>query len=164
MGPIEGANSTVDALFAAEHDRLVAGLAVAFDLAAAEDAVQEAFIAADRRWSRVGSLEDPAGWVRRTALNRLLNGRRNERRRAEILSAVRPSPPGDRPVEDLVDLQAALAAMPPRMRAAMCLHYVSGLRVDEVAEAMGVSPGTVKSTLSDGRRWLASHMEGVRDG
>jgi RNA polymerase sigma-70 factor (ECF subfamily) len=164
MGPINGAFVTVEALFAAEHDRLVAGLAVAFDVASAEDAVQEAFIAADRKWSRVRSLDDPAGWVRRTALNRLLNGRRNERRRAEILSAVRPVPPEDGRVEQLVDLKDGLAAMPPRMRAAMCLHYVSGLRVAEVADAMDVSPGTVKSTLHDGRRWLASHMEGVRHG
>lgn len=164
MGPIKGAFVTVEALFAAEHDRLVAGLAVAFDVASAEDAVQEAFIAADRKWSRVRSLHDPAGWVRRTALNRLLNGRRNERRRAEILGAVRPVPPEDGRVEQLVDLKDGLAAMPPRMRAAMCLHYVSGLRVAEVADAMDVSPGTVKSTLHDGRRWLASHMEGVRHG
>ena len=164
MGPIKGAYLTVDALFAAEHDRLVAGLAVAFDMASAEDAVQEAFIAADQRWSRIGSLEDPAGWVRRSALNRLLNGRRNQLRRAEILSAIRPAPPAERPVDELVDLKAGLATMPPRMRAAMCLHYISGLRVDEVADAMGVSSGTVKSTLHDGRRWLASHMEGVRHG
>lgn len=164
MGPIKGAFLTVEALFAAEHDRLVAGLAVAFDFASAQDAVQEAFIAADQRWSRVGSLDDPAGWVRRIALNRLLDDRRNERRRVEILSTVRLAPSDEGLVEELVELEVGLATMPPRMRAAMCRYYVSGLRVDEVANAMDVSAGTVKSTLHDGRRWLASHMEGVRHG
>jgi hypothetical protein len=49
-------------------------LGVAFGVEEGADVVQEAFIAAERRWGRVRGSEDPAGWVRRVALNRLLNG------------------------------------------------------------------------------------------
>lgn len=71
----------VGELFDAEYGRLVRSRCVAFDPADAADAVQEAFIRADRDWSRVGALTDPAGWIRRVAVNRLLNGERDRRRR-----------------------------------------------------------------------------------
>ncbi len=48
-------------LFEAEFERLVRALGVAFSPEAAADAVQEAFIRADRHWHRVGRLDDPAG-------------------------------------------------------------------------------------------------------
>ena len=115
--------------------------------------MQEAFIAADRRWWRVGRYDDPAGWIRRVAVNRLLNGRRNVRRRAAIVTAIRP-------VEDaaldesLLDLRRAIAALPTRMRAAVCLHYLADVSVADVADALGISSGTVKSTLHDARQHL----------
>jgi Sigma-70 region 2 len=69
----------------------VCSLSVAFDPESAADAVQEAFLAAARRWSRVSAYDEPATWIRRVAINRLLNGKRNDRRRAEILATVRPA-------------------------------------------------------------------------
>ena len=152
---------TVEDLFEAEHDRLVAGLAVAFDPAAAEDAVQDAFIAADRRWAKVRSLDDPAGWVRRVAVNRLLNARRDRRRRAEILELVRPAPMDDL-TDDLLDLRRSLGLLPTRMRTVTCLYYLSGLLVDEVAAALDVSPGTVKSTLHEARIRMRATLEDTR--
>ena len=152
---------SVEALFEAEHDRLVAGLGVAFDPMAAADAVQEAFIAADRRWSRVRDLDDPAGWVRRVAVNWLLNGERNRRRRSEILAVVRPPTPDDL-TDDLLDLRAALAQLPTRMRTVLCLHYLSGLQVDEIADMLAIAPGTVKSHLHDGRRRMRAELEDTR--
>jgi len=140
-------------LFRAEFGRLVSALAVAFGVEAATDAVQEAFIAADRRWGRVGRYDDPAGWLRRVALNRLRNERRNERRRLEILAAVRP-PHETLPTEELLDLRAALSALPRQQRATVCLHYLGGYSIDEVAAAMRLSPGTVKSHLFDARARL----------
>lgn len=152
----------VSTLFDAEYGRLVRSLGVAFDPVDAADAVQEAFIRADRRWSSVGRMDDPAGWVRRVALNRLLNGRRNRRRRQEILSMVRSVPDTDLTAE-LVDLRRAVAALPDKMRVAVCLHYLADLSVDEVAEALDVAPGTVKSNLHDARVRLRAALTEVSD-
>jgi RNA polymerase sigma-70 factor (ECF subfamily) len=127
-----------DDLFTAEYPRLLRSLAVADDVALAEDAVQEAFIAAERRWSYVAGLDDPAGRVRRVALNRLSSGRRN-RRRADILASVRPPDPASLDPADL-DLLDAVRALPPRQRPAVCLHYLAGYSVAEVAAMLAVLP------------------------
>jgi RNA polymerase sigma-70 factor (ECF subfamily) len=147
------AASDLSEVFRSEFGRLVSALAVGFGTEAAADAVQEAFIAADRRWTRVGAYDDPAAWVRHVALNRLRNERRNARRRAEILSAVRAPSPNEL-TDELLDLRAALALLPRQQRASVCLHYLGGYTVDEVAAAMTIAPGTVKSHLSDARARL----------
>lgn len=149
---------TVDDLFEQHHARLVSALGVAFGPEAAADAVQEAFIEADRRWRRIARYDDPAAWVRRVAVNRLLNGRRDTRRRGEILATVRPVADEDLTAE-LVDLRAAVAALPEQMRLAICLYYLAGLPVAEVAATLGVAPGTVKSNLHDGRHRLRTILE-----
>lgn len=109
-------------LFEAEFERLVRALGVAFSPEAAADAVQEAFIRADHHWHRVGRLDDPAGWVRRVALNLLTNGRRDERRRTSIVSTVRPVPATDLTV-DLLDLRRAIDALAPTMRLTLFLFH-----------------------------------------
>jgi RNA polymerase sigma-70 factor (ECF subfamily) len=152
----------VGELFEAEYLRLVRSLGVAFDAADAADAVQEAFIRADRDWATVSGYADPAGWVRRVALNRLLNGRRNRRRRREILATIRPVTDEDL-TNELLDLRRAVAALPDRMRVAVCLHYLADLPVDEVAAALEVSPGTVKSNLHDARLRLRTLLGEVTD-
>ena len=147
-----------DELFAAEYPRLVRSLGVAFEPVAAADAVQEAFIQADGIWDSLRTYDDPAAWVRRVALNRLLNGDRDRRRRDEILATIRPVPDDDLTTE-LLDLRRAVAALPDRMRAAVCLHYLADLPVAEVAAALDVSEGTVKSNLHDARTRLRQYLE-----
>lgn len=150
---------TVDELFERRYADLVRALAVAFgDPEGAADAVQEAFIEADRRWTTVGGYTDPSAWVRRVAINRMRNGRRNRRRRSEILSAIRPIAAEDL-TADLLDLRAAIDALPEKMRLAVCLHHLAGCTIDEVATTLDVSPGTVKSNLHDARRRVRGQME-----
>lgn len=150
--------ATVEELFEREYARLVRSLAVAFDAESAADAVQEAFIAADRRWDRLVDYEDPTGWVRRVAVNRLRNGRRNRRRREEILATIRVVADADLTTE-LLDLRRAVDGLPTQMRLAVCLHYLADLSVDEVASTLGVAAGTVKSNLHDARARLRSRLE-----
>jgi RNA polymerase sigma factor (sigma-70 family) len=149
---------TIEALFRAEFARLVRALSVADGREDAADAVQEAFMQAQRRWTKVASLDDPAGWVRRVAVNRLSNGRRNRRRQTELLGAVRPPDPEELAALDL-DLLAAVRALPPQQRRCVCLHHIGGYPIDEVATALGIAPGTVKSNLHDGRASLRRALE-----
>lgn len=148
----------VDELFSKEYARLVRALGVAFDAESAADAVQDAFVEADRRWRRVGQLDDPAGWVRRVALHRLANRRRDHRRQAEILATVRPVVADDL-TDARLDLRRAVDGLPQRMRVVVCLHYLADLSVDEVARTLDIASGTVKSTLHDARNRLRTLLE-----
>lgn len=153
---------TIDDLFRQEFARLVRALSVVEGPESAADAVQEAFIAADRRWRTVRQLDDPAGWVRRVAVNRLLNRRRDRRRQVELLAAVRPVEVEDLSPLDL-DLLEAIRSLPTQQRLVVCLHHLGGYRVDDVARDLGIAPGTVKSHLHDARRSLRRTLEVADD-
>jgi RNA polymerase sigma factor (sigma-70 family) len=106
----------------------------------AEDVVQESFARVEARWSR---LDRPGGYLRRCVVNRstdLLRRRRLERR----FGLLRQPTTQELGADELLDVVAALA---PKPRAAIVLRYYVGLKQDEIAEALGVRPGTVKSML-----------------
>jgi RNA polymerase sigma-70 factor (ECF subfamily) len=157
---VADAEEELEALFRAEYRGLVRALSVvAGDVESAADAVQDAFVQAHRHWSRVRRYDQPALWVRRTAVNRILNQHRSRRRRdAAVARLAGPASAGER---DL-DIGPAVAALPRRQRMAVALHYLADLPVGEVAAAMRVEPGTVKSHLHAARQSLAPLLE-VRD-
>lgn len=157
---------SIEELFRAEYVRLVRSLAVsAGDLDAATDAVQDAFVQANRHWARIARYDDPAAWLRRAAVNRLINQARGRRRRAAALprlSVVSPTAAVD--VYADLDLRALVAALPRQQRTVVCLHYLADLSVEEVSAAMGIAVGTVKSHLHDARRSLGASLEEDQDG
>jgi RNA polymerase sigma-70 factor (ECF subfamily) len=119
---------------------------------AAEDVVQEALAAAWRSWRRF----DPGrGSARAWLLAIVANKARDHMHR----SSARPELPdeqvatGSQP-DAAIDLSSALAQLTERRRTAVALHYYLGLSVEECAEVMDCSAGTVKSTLSDARGQL----------
>jgi RNA polymerase sigma-70 factor (sigma-E family) len=117
-----------------------------------EDVVQEAFAGLHRHWS---SLRDEAAAVAylRTAV---INGSRSVlRRRRTARDYVPPHQVNARSAESLAMLSAehqavvdALATLPPRQREVLVLRYYGGLSESEIADATGISRGTVKSTAS----------------
>lgn len=125
----------------------------------AADAAQEAFVQAWLHWSRVRGLDRPEAWLRRVAVNRLLNRRRSLVRRARALLRLRPAEAAVDP-DRRMDLVAALRALPTQQRLAVVLRYVGDLSLTETAEAMGVSEGTVSQHLARGRSRLRTLMEG----
>jgi RNA polymerase sigma-70 factor (ECF subfamily) len=143
--------------YRAEHPRLLAAMAVvARDTDLAREATAEAFARALERWDRVQEMDSPGGWTYRVALNVLRRRARRATLERRLLLRMAPSPPGSVAVPaHAVEIWEAVTALPPRMRAAVALRYLGGLTEAEVAEAMGVTPGTVASTLHDARRRLA---------
>jgi RNA polymerase sigma-70 factor (sigma-E family) len=120
----------------------------------AEDVVQEAFTGLHRHWS---GLRDEAAAVAylRTAV---VNGSRSVlRRRRTARDYVPPHQVNARSAESLAMLSAehqavvsALGKLPRRQREVLVLRYYGGLSEAEIAEATGISKGTVKSTASRG--------------
>jgi RNA polymerase sigma-70 factor, ECF subfamily len=148
---------TVDSLFRAHHGRLVRALTLACgDRELAADAVQEAFVKAHLHWRRIQQYDDPVGWIRRVAINRLHDDHRRQtrKRRALVRLAGEPQPESVEQHGFDSDLPALLAQLPKQQRIAMALFYVDELSITEVAVALDVSEGAVKSYLHQGRARL----------
>jgi RNA polymerase sigma-70 factor (ECF subfamily) len=128
------------------------------DHAAAQDAVQEAFVRAFTS-RRLEGVDNPEAWLRTTALNAARSRWRRLRRLDVLLDVGRETRPVDVRVPGLsperVALIAALRTLPARQREAIVLHHIADQPVTEVAATLGVPVGTVKAWLSRGRNRLA---------
>ncbi len=140
---------------------MVRSLAVAAgDREVAADCVQDAFTRAYVRWGRVSRLDDPVGWIRHVAVNRMRDhfrratrGRRAVERLEGHAQTVAEAP------REPSELAAMLATLPEQQRIAAALFYVEDLSVAEVAHAMRLSDGAVKYHLHAARQTLRDTLE-----
>jgi RNA polymerase sigma-70 factor (sigma-E family) len=150
-----------------EHRMRFVRLAVLLvdDPATAEDVVQEAFTGLHRHWSRLRDEHAALGYLR-TAV---VNGSRSVLRRRRTAREYTPPHTADaRSAESLAMLSAehqavvsALGKLPRRQREVLVLRYYGGLSEAEIAEATGISKGTVKSTASRGLEAIGKLVGGV---
>ncbi len=135
------------------HPKLVHSLVVITgDLDLASDAVDEACARAFARWARVRNMDSPIGWTFRTALNVLRRRHRRMATERRLLARERTEPvlpPTASAVWEVVQ------HLPLRQRTAVVLRYVSDLTQSEIATAMGITRGTVASTLADAHAHIA---------
>jgi RNA polymerase sigma-70 factor (sigma-E family) len=125
------------------------------DLASAEDVVQDAFVALHRR---SGSLREPdaaLAYLRASVVNlsRSVLRRRQVARKHLRVAEPEATAPADSDVLLRDEHRAALAAvkrLPRHQREVLVLRYWSGLSEREIAAALGISPGSVKSAASRG--------------
>jgi RNA polymerase sigma-70 factor (ECF subfamily) len=133
--------------------------AISGDVAEAEDAVQDAFMAALRKSRELTRVANPEAWVRTAALNRL----RNRWRHASVVRLYQAKVPGPQaPVEpspEHVAIVTALRGVDPKEREVVVLHYLADLGIAEVARELGIAEGTVKSRLSRARATLADLLD-----
>jgi RNA polymerase sigma-70 factor (ECF subfamily) len=136
-----------------EHPRVLGVLcAVSGDRDVAIDATDEAFARALERWKRVHAMESPAGWTYRVALNALRRTKRRRALEARVLRRVHTVavvPEVDR------ELWSVVRQLSDRQCQAVVLRYVADLAEADIAAVMGVTRGTVASTLADARARLA---------
>ena len=126
-----------------------------------EDIAQEAFARLIRKYDSLRDPDAALAYVRASVCNLTRNRHRH-------LRVVRLRTPTGRPEEsseqaailreDHREVLAALAALPPRRREAIVLRYWLDLSEREIAAAMGISPGTVKSNVSRGMAALAAAL------
>ena len=145
----------VRGIFDASYRRLVGQLyAMCGDLASAEDVVQEAFVRALDHARAFRRTDSPQAWLRRVAINIQRSRWRRLKRYAGLQhKLVDPVTPFE-PSPDHADMVRALAALPAGQREAIVLHHLVDLTVEEVAAALGIPVGTVKSRLVRGRTAL----------
>lgn len=167
----QGDREALDRLLRRHADRLHALCRrVTGNDADALDATQEAMIAIVRGLPRFDRRSAFSTWAYRIATNACLDELRRRRRRPEPTSDAdleRSAGPagglaaGSSSLEgvgDRVDIDAALATLPPEFRAAVVLRDLVGLDYAEIAEVLGAPPGTVRSRIARGRAALASAL------
>ena len=128
------------------------------DFATAEDAVQEALIRAWERSDKGEEIDSLEGWVTTVALNLARSGLRRLRSERRARARLEASMVGEPATADRLDVDRALAALPRRQREVAVLRYYLQLSTREVASALELDEGTVKSTLFRARVALAQAL------
>jgi RNA polymerase sigma-70 factor (ECF subfamily) len=151
----------LDELFRATHPRLVVSIfALTGDAREAEDVVQEAFVRAVVHSGKVLGADSPEAWLRRVARNVAHSRWRRKVRLGQLMSRPDPRPASvpDMP-EDRLTVHAAIRRLPMRNREVIALHYVADMSVEEIADTLRLSIGTVKSRLHRGRAALRELLQ-----
>ncbi|MCY3797111.1 MAG: sigma-70 family RNA polymerase sigma factor [Chloroflexi bacterium] len=161
----KGDNEAYEAVVRRFQD-LAVGYAYALlgDWQEAEDAAQEAFIAA---WIGLIKLRNATafpGWFRRivyTQAHRRLRARRPELVSLEQVAEIAVG--GAEPVMVAEEIATALDALPEAQRAVMLLHYMNDFRQREIAAFLGIPIGTVKSRLYHARKQMKERLMDLSD-
>ncbi|MET7331598.1 SigE family RNA polymerase sigma factor [Nonomuraea sp. NPDC005650] len=147
MDPYEGFKEFVRGR---QHALMRTAYLLTGDAPQAEDLLQTVLMRTARHWRKLAKDGNPEAYVRRALVNEHISWRR--RRRAETLTALPPeTEPGPAPGDESLHrmaLQRALLRLTPRQRAVLVLRYYEDRSIDETADLLGCSPGTVKSQTS----------------
>jgi RNA polymerase sigma-70 factor, ECF subfamily len=148
--------AAIERIFREEHGRAVSVLIRAFgDIDMAEEAVQDAFVEAVRRWPSTGLPPSPAGWIITTARNRAIDRLRREgsrdRRHREAAEMFTPHDPEEETVVTDDRLRLIFTCCHPALataaQVALTLRLLGGLSTAEVARAFLVPEATMAQRL-----------------
>jgi RNA polymerase sigma-70 factor (ECF subfamily) len=125
----------------------------------AEELMQDAFLKVWERWDRVGAMDDPVGYLYRTAMN--LFRKRYRRAALAIRRSIGLAPSRDdfADADDREVVRRVLSTLPPRQRAALVLTDLVGFSANEAGRALGVQASTVRSLSHQGRASFRRAME-----
>ncbi|MQY05625.1 RNA polymerase sigma factor [Actinomadura macrotermitis] len=151
-----------------QHARRLVHIAVLLvgDRGLAEEVVQDAFLGLHRRWRRTGPPENPEAYLRTSVVNGCRSGLR--RRRVAALARVQHRVPEGSAEsaallrEEHAEVLAALDRLTRRQREVLVLRFYLDLDDAEIGSALGVSRGTVSSTISRALRGLEELLGGRR--
>ncbi|MEV0567306.1 SigE family RNA polymerase sigma factor [Dactylosporangium sp. NPDC050588] len=125
----------------------------------ADDIVQAAVTTLYARWRQVRQVGNLDAYVRRSVVNAFLSERRRPWSRV-VLTETPPDRPAvtGQPADEQLVVRAALRKLPPKQQAVLVLRFLCDLPVEQVAELVGCSAGTVKSQTSDGLAKLRKQL------
>ncbi len=147
-----------EAWYRGSAPRLAAALAVvAGDADVGREAAAEACTRALERWTRVGEMSSPEAWAYTVGVNLIRRRWRRAAMKRRLASS--PGPLTAAPMSLSPELWEAVRGLPLRQRQAIALRYVLDLTQEQVADAMGVAPGTAAATLNAARRQLRTALD-----
>jgi RNA polymerase sigma-70 factor (sigma-E family) len=158
------ADEALVAIYTAHYRPLVRLAALLLhDTPAAEDVVQDAFVAMHGSWRRLRDTDKAVAYLRQAVVNRA----RSRLRHLKVVDKHAPTPPPDAPSAEAGalgavqrdEVMAALRRLPHRQREVLVLRYYGDLSEAQIAEAMGISTGAVKSHASRGVAALRQTLE-----
>jgi RNA polymerase sigma-70 factor (ECF subfamily) len=163
-----------ETLYRANAPRVYAlALRLTGDAREADELTQDVFVHAWQRLTAFRGDAALASWLHRIAINAMFMRARGDRRRAARIQMQGDADEGDRAnvtddeqgsvpavdVAQVVDLERAIAALPPGARRVFVLHDVIGYRYDEIAQLTGLAEGTLRAQLHRARRLLMEALE-----
>jgi RNA polymerase sigma-70 factor (sigma-E family) len=160
------ADEALVALYTAHYYSLVRlATLLLHDTAAAEDVVQDAFVAMHSSWRRLREPDSALAYLRQAVVNRS----RSRLRHLKVADRKAPAPMPDVPSAEYSALHeversgvmAALRALPRRQREVLVLRYYSDLSEAQIADALQISNGAVKSHASRGIAALRESLESL---
>jgi RNA polymerase sigma-70 factor (sigma-E family) len=172
VDPKQDADEALVALYTAHYRSLVRlGALLLRDTAAAEDVVQDAFVAMHASWRRLRDPDKALAYLRQAVVNRA----RSRLRHLKVIERKTPPPlpesgqihgafvpsaeQGAIHALERQHVMSALGNLPHRQREVLVLRYYADLSEAQIAETMGISPGAVKSHASRGIAALRQTME-----
>jgi RNA polymerase sigma factor (sigma-70 family) len=149
-----------EVFFNEEKDRLLRALSVITgSRAEAEDITQEAFTRLFERWETVATMDNPAGYLHRAAMNQFRSGHRRAAVALRRAIAIGPARDVFGEVDDRDLAIRALGSLPPRQRAALVLTEALGYSGEEAGRLLGVKATTVWALTHQARAALATMEE-----
>ena len=137
-----------EAFYRQEADSVYRALAVALgDIDLAQEAAAEALARAYQNWSKIEDYQNPGGWAYRVGFNWAMSRLRRRRRDRAHREDRRP---GDAPEALATDMDRALRTLDPNKRTVIVMRYVLDLSQEDIAAALSLPIGTVKSRLGRG--------------
>jgi RNA polymerase sigma-70 factor (ECF subfamily) len=144
--------STFETFYEAERDGLFGALVlITGSRAEAEELTQDAFLALWERWDRVAAMEEPTGYLYRTAMNAFRKRRRRAAMALRRVVGAAPEADAFAAADARQVVARALAQLTRRQRAALVMTELLGFSSEEAGRALGIKPVTVRVLASQGR-------------
>ena len=162
----------LDGVFADRGGLLRLAYRFCWNLADAEDAVQNALLLATRRLEQLNDPARAGAWVKSIVVAQCLELNRKQTRDKRKLESIqqrgdlRETASADQTDSTGLgeDLRRLIAELPPRQRAALVLRHLEGMAYDEIADVMEISASTVRVLVRNGREALREAMLAARPG
>jgi RNA polymerase sigma-70 factor, ECF subfamily len=152
--------ASFEEFFHLERDRLFRVMfVIAGDRQEAEDLSQEAFARVWERWPAVGEMENPAGYLHRTAMNLFRSRYRRALLAARRGIAMTAETDAFEAIDDRQVALQALSSLPPRQRAAIVLTEVLRYTAEEAGSMLGIRAATVRALHFQARSALKTYQE-----